>query len=850
MTSPFDSGAWIRQDQDRFGGLPGMDTRPGSSTGFGLFSTDPGSGGVLDTRGAFNPAFNGRTEHPVFEAETDSLRGVLPGLARSARRGDAAAAANYQAAYRMLDSKKRLYDLAYSTGLNDRNAVDVMNHVFDSVTPEKFGGGTDQYRTIYARYLASQAQQRGAHVRDLLASEQTLDDSFRTSFLPSLSAATGVNRASHLKDLYGASEGMMANAGLFLKRGIADWEAKHGLRDDMTRSAIMARAAEYYAKCLSNPGLRALAGDAYSIVDAAAGEVGAVGGLRKFNKFTDYTRAVDALDRGFISYTGTPDGDRAAGYGVAAGDEGDGRTAAFWAIRDAYEKSYGLNLVRNGEARNFNGDYTQLKEDLKANLRQVSPRAAAMDGWETMIDSFASDIIKAGEQGGIDLNKLSMKYFKDVKLPEPAKVPEAFGFRDQVQKLADEMVTWGIAERPRIRTVSQLMPGPGVAGVQLASQSLEDQYDPAKIRARVVDMIGQLTSAPGMEKLAENKDFLKAVEDTVTGYIANANNVADPVFAGSGNVKEYRQGMRDRVNLLYMAEELRRRGVDLTGWSPSVAGADEQVRGNTEANLRGMYAQLSERIGDSLGKFVRRDENGNPVVDADGNVVPVATGADTDGLYGADLHNWHFLSSMKKGLDFLMKSYGDADPDTPEGRRAAAYRKLFDAWAGSDMSAARKHADGAIAIRRGESVRKLLQPRAEVTPEAAALAALAEDMFSDTLNPVFSERAKQYADRTLAGADFMHLTKEARTNLRGLYAPGVMSVMRQVMRAHPEVAPTAWSDDDVLFKYVDEAAAPLFARAREMSASLGAAKQAELLNMKRIAYADALGIKQKFEDQK
>ena len=855
MTSPLDAGAWIRMDQDRFGGFPGADAREGSSTGFGLFSTDPSSGGVLDTRGAFNPAFNGRTEHPVFEAETDAFRSVLPGLARSARRGDANAAAHYQLVYRTLDSKKRLYDLAYSTGLNDRNAVDVMNHVFDSVTPEKFGGGTDQYRTIYARYLASQAQQRGTRVRDLLASEQTLDDSFRTSFLPALSAATGVNRASHLKDLYGASEGMMANAGLFLKRGIADWEAKNGLRDDATRSAIMARAAEYYAKCLSNPNLRALAGDAYSMVDAAAGEMGAVGGVRKTNKFSDYTRAVNALDRGFISYTGTPDGDRAAGYGAGTGDEGDGRTAAFWAVRDAYEKAYARNLVRNGEARNFNGDYDQLKADLKANLREVSPRAAALAGWKTMIDGFVDEMVEDGEKGGIDLNKLSKRYFKDVKLPEPEKVPEAFGFRDQVQALADEMVTWGIQERPAFRRgytggVGGDISFGGPTGPR-GQVVLKDQYDPAKIRARVADQIRLLTSAPGMEKLIENKEFLTSLEDTITGYIANANNTADPRVAGAGNVEEYRQGMRDRVNLLYMAEELRRRGVDLNGWSPNVAGADEQVRGNTEANLRGMYAQLSERIGDALSRnFVKRDEKGNPVVDAEGRAIPLAPGSDTDGLYGTDLHNWHFLSSMKKGLDFLMKSHGDADPDTPEGRRVEQYRRLFDAWAGSDMSAARRRADGAVALRRSESLRKLLEPRKEVAPEAEALAALAEDMFSDTLNPAFSDRAKRYADRMLAGADYMHLSPDAKKNLRSLYSPGVMSLMRQIMRAHPEVAPMAWSEDDVLFKYLDQAAAPLFAQAKAMSDRIGAAKQAELLSTKRIAYADALGIRQKFEDQK
>ena len=66
MTSPLDSGAWMRLDQEQFGGFPSEDRRPGTSTGFGLFGTDPSTGPVLDTRGAFNPAFNGGTEHPAF----------------------------------------------------------------------------------------------------------------------------------------------------------------------------------------------------------------------------------------------------------------------------------------------------------------------------------------------------------------------------------------------------------------------------------------------------------------------------------------------------------------------------------------------------------------------------------------------------------------------------------------------------------------------------------------------------------------------------------------------------------------------------------------------------------------
>ena len=829
MTSPLDSGAWMRLDQEQFGGFPSEDRRPGTSTGFGLFGTDPSTGPVLDTRGAFNPAFNGGTEHPAFEAETDPFRAVLPGLAKRARKGDAAAAAQYQVFYRTLDSKKRLYDLAYSTGLNDRNATDIMNHVFDSVAPEKFGGGTDQFRSVYARYLASQAKQRGTNARDLFASEQSLTDAFRTSFLPSLSAATGIARASGLKDLYGASDGMMANAGLFLKKGIAEWEAKNGLRDDATRVALMSRAAEYYAKCLSNPGLRALAGDAYSMVEAAAGEVGAVSGPRKFNKFDDYTRAVANLDRGFISYTGSSDSDRAAGYGPGTGnnDGSDGRTAAFWAFHDAYEKAYAANLTQNGGARNWSdATRAQLEADIAANLADVSPRAVAAgsvtkDGqsssaWDNMIRSLAREAREMGEKEGVvDMNRLATRYVKDVKLPEPATVPQALGLRDAMQKIADDMVTWGIDERPVFR----------VAG------SLRPQYDPKAIRARVEEQLAQLLGAPGVDAnfAKDNAGFLNDVTKVITSYIGNANNVADSWAAGSGNVAEYRTGLKDRINALYMAEELRRRGVDVSPWwEPATVGEDFQVRGNTQENLRGIYGGLSEAIGRKLGEL----------------------GEDTSGMHGADLHNWHFLHNMKKGLDFLLMSGGDFGPDSPDGKKAETYRKLFDAWAGSDMSSARAAADRAVAIDRGKSVTELFAPPPGLTDEAKALSVLSEDMFSDVLNPVMANRAKAYVKTVLGGADYMNIGKEARDLLADRYHLGVMQLMRQVMRSRPEIAPTQWASDDVLFKALDGAAAPLFAQAKAMSAELGAAKQAAALQFAAQKYRDALGIKGEYEDNK
>lgn len=115
--SPISMSDWIPSVD------PGDVQSPGAFTGFGTFGVDPENGGIVDSRGAFNPAFNGQTQHPMFDAETMAFKSALPGLARKARAGDAQAAKAYQSLYGSVASRKKVYDIAWSTGLNDRNAT-------------------------------------------------------------------------------------------------------------------------------------------------------------------------------------------------------------------------------------------------------------------------------------------------------------------------------------------------------------------------------------------------------------------------------------------------------------------------------------------------------------------------------------------------------------------------------------------------------------------------------------------------------------------------------------------------------------------------------------------------------
>lgn len=813
MRSPINLSDWIPGEGSYDSG------EPGTYTGFGVFSTDPSSGGVIDSRGAFNPAFNGRTSRPRFEAETDAYRSALPGLARRARAGDANAAIMYTQFYGDLASRGKYYDLAYSTGLNDKNAVDVMNHVVSSISDKDFGAGADQFRCETARYLSDQAKRRGLNVEKLLSSEQMMDDGFRTSFLSALAGASqGTPRSGGLKDIYAQSPGMLANAGLFLKKGLAQWEERNGLRDDATRVRLMGRAAEYYAKCQANAGLRSLSTNTMAMFDAAAGDLGEASRSGTANPFDDYSRSVNMLDRGLISYTGSADGDRAAGYGADA--EKDGRTTAFYCIRDAYEKGYGANVAAGRRARDFDvSSYEQLVSDLKANLRECSPRASSMKGYDAMIDAFARDVADAGVesiggkvnekyQGVVDLNKLTMKYYKDFKAPEAPAVPQALGFRDQVNQAASGLVDMFIRDRPWFKAkVSGTTTNALGQAIPLYG-GVEDAYDFDRVKAGVADTFNTLIARPEFQALRDNPKFVQSVIDTTAGYIYNANTVADPIAAGSGNVDEYRKGLADRINLLYMAEELSRRGVNLEGWSPKYSGQDFEVRGNAKENVNGMYLDLAARVDQALDAY----------------------GKDTGGLHGADLHNWHFLNNVRKGLGYLLQSSGSLDADTVEGKRNVELRKLFQAYAGDGLQAARAAADGAVALDQAKELRNLAVPTAGMDDEARALAVLAEDMFSDQLNPVESERARKFAAIQLAGPEFAYLDAGTKKLFADQLHHGVFTLMRQVRRAHPELPATMWSDDDFMFKKLATVSAPLFSQAQRMSEMLGQARQAELAN--------------------
>lgn len=792
IRSPISMSDWI---PGGFGDEPAQ----GAFTGFGTFGTDPASGGIVDSRGAFNPAFNGRTQHPLFEAETDAFTRALPGLARKARAGDANAAFAYQSAYGSVAARKRLYDLAWSTGLNDRNAVDLMNHAMTSVTVDDFGAGTDQFRTEKVRYLAREAQRRRSNVTDLLTRERSLDDAFSTSFMSALSSAPGVGRSGGVRDVFGSSRGMVAATGLRFKTALSDWQARNGLRSDAMSEAIMSRAGDYYAKCMSNPGLRPLAGDFGLIVDSAAQDVGAKAGVHGRNRFDDYTITVNSLDD-MVTATGSVEGDRLLG---------DGPGKAVSAVKNAYVRFIGSNVAAGRKA--LEGDDTstaQLRYDIIDNFTRISPNARSESGFygadggtgaDSMIGRFADRVIGDMKKGRVNLSDLAGMYYDNPANPTAAFKPSAaLQFRDEIGRIGEQLVTEYVGNRSTFRNT--------VTSKGFMDRGTEPEYNREFIAERVSDAVSRWAADPKYAEFAKaNPEFMKSVTGMMIDYIDNANNVSDPRNLWGGESEEYRTGMRDRVNAMYMAMELARRGVDLKGWTPVTKGEDEAVRGRGTGNLRSTYGGLL----DAANRWLKEHPT---------------SGRDDEGF-----HNWHFINSVAKGLGYKLQSGTDAKPDTPEGRRAADYARLFDAYAGSGLEAARKSADAALAVKRQEDLaRSYAVPQFGSEGQNAALQVMARDMFADILDPYLSKRAKEYALTRLGSDGFRYLDGNVRSLFADRYSPGVLTLMRQVMREHPELPMSAWASDNLMYRRLDELTGPLFSEASRMSEALGQAKLDDL----------------------
>lgn len=776
---------------------------PGAFTGFGTYLTDPETGGVVDTRGAFNPAFNGRTSKPMFEAETDALRQVLPGLAAKVQKGDAGAAANYDTIYRTYRERKHVYDLASATGLNDRNSTFIMNHSFDVASPQAFGAEASAFRNRYARYLSGITKDRDTNAEKLVESDHRLDRAFAESFLSSLETAGDVFRpSSSLRSVYSGNSGALAAESLQVKEALASWEKANGFRTDAERETIMSAAARYYAKCKANPGLRSLASDPSAIIAAAARSVGASGTADGRDVFRDYDDAIATLDRR-ISYTGSAAEDLARGLGAGDGS----KTLAFAAIKDAYQQAYARNLVAGkGTDDGSLRDDAALKARLVSNLRRVVPLATVDPASrDAMLSDFADNVMmQMADTGSVNLSKATMMYHSG-DLAEVAKyTPPSLAISDAamqgLQATADNLVTEMLQNRDTFNfSVSSALSAP----FDFLSPSIRigksPYYDETVLRNTVSSQFDKLAATnPAVAELSKSDpELLGKFKSKFSDFIVNASLKADR-WSIKGNIDTedgehgYRTAAKDLLRALAVGAEARR-FFDLGDWEPKIGEVDVQLRGRGRDNFRAFYNDLASRI----EKQIPLDPK-------------------TDDEYYRMQVGQKLVDNIRRLTDQTVANANDEKVLPFVRSNAASGATARDALADGFMSATFSDAASAMGLRYAEAVKRATAPDPNVSDgQVAALRELSEGIFSDQLNPSLVRNLRAYAVNklgTMAG-----LSKDQRAWYVDAYLPGLVTLAKLAFRDSPDGIGMYSTDKLALARLLDSRSKALFQDAQAQS---------------------------------
>jgi len=772
---------------------PGPEQMPvGTETGFSTFS-GPGERNVQGTP-TMSRFFAQEDPHPAFTASTESYRSALDGLARKARNGDANAALMHDAFQQRIAERKRLYDIAYSNGLNDQNANDAWQMVLSDSTPGQASSSpwlTDRR----VGYLAREALQRGQNVRDLETAQRLMDSSFTSAYLSSLNmAAKGDPRAEALSGQIGRDSDAVKLASLRLRESLQGWEKTNGLRSDAMRGAIMKQAGEYFAQAMATPGLNRFIQDVDSLVDAAAAKVGAKAGAQGPNAFENFVNAKGRLANGFISFCGSADADAAAGYGITPRGFGreasDGKTAAGQALESVFLDHIGRNVSEGRDAWDFN-DPKQLRSDIVTALASVSGGVSVARAGQQVLEDAADEIIKmARDDGHVDLSRLATMYIDpDAKLtPIAANLPQRTEGVSNFVKASGELVDQLVGNRPMLSS-------------DLA-YDLKPEYTREGIEASVDAKLAGMGLDPKFAK--DNPELMRGIRETLTDYIHTMNTVADPWAAGEGNVKEARAALGDRMQALFIANDLRRLGVLEGDWTP-VNGVDISRGGlfsGRDKSIRGNSPQARKAIWGGLYRAIERweEKNGWNRRSLDS---AISAGEDGDATYA----NFHAVEGLKQGIRMMLDS--GYDSGWWESPSEATARTRAETLAGRARELLGYSADRGIDFTKTQPFLEAMAVRQAARDNAfnphtsrwsedrgKALSLLVNDIFSDRRNPIISRRAGELADKVL-DEYAPNLTAAARKVWQTRFQRQIVDVFGSVTRGK-EGTPVEFMDQDAV----------------------------------------------------
>lgn len=822
---------------------PGPEQTPiGTQTGFSVFS-GPGERNVQGTP-TMSRFFAQEDPHPAFTASTEAYRSALDGLARRARNGDAQAAVVHDAFSQKLAERRRLYDIAYSSGLNDRNANDAWQMVLADSDPGRTSG-SPWLVDRRVGYLAREALQRGQNVRDLEAAQRLMDSSFTGSYLTAMSmAAKSDPRAEAWAGRLGQESDSVKLASLRMRESLQGWERKYGLRSDDMRGAIMKQAGEYFAQAMATPGLNRFARDTDSLIDAAAAKVGARAGAQGPNAFESFINAKGRLANGFVSFCGSADADAAAGYGPTrqlGREVSDGKTAAGRAVETAFLDHIGRNVSEGRDAWDFS-DPSRLRADLATALASVSGGVSVARAGRQVLEDAADEIIRmARDDGHVDLSRLATMYIDpDARVVSVASnlPPRTEGVSAFV-KASGELIDQLVGNRPMLAR-----DWANDVKVEFTREGIGASVD-AKLAAMGID--------PRFAK--DNPELMRGIRETLTDYIYTTNNFTDPSFAGADNVKEMRAALGDRMQALFIANDLRRLGVLEGDWTPTnlvdavnagpFTGHDRTMRGNTPQARKAIWGGLYRAI----ERWEERNGWNRRSIDS-----AISAGEDGDATYA----NFHAVEGLKQGIRMMLDSgYDSGWWETPAEATARVRaetlagraRELlgYSADRGIDFTRTRPFLE-AMAIRQAARD-DMLNPHTSRWSEdrGRALSLLVDDIFSDRRNPIISRRSGELADGVL-DEYAPSLSPTARSVWRTRLQRQIIDAYGSVTRGK-EGTPVEFMDQDAVNDAILRVIKPSCLRAKAESDRIEAARLASLSAKLGVQTDAAVDRKQRLDSQ-
>ena len=821
---------------------PGPEQMPvGTETGFSTFS-GPGERSVQGTP-TMSRFFAQEDPHPAFTASTESYRSALDGLARKARNGDAQAAVMHDLFTQRMADRKRLYDIAYSNGLNDQNANDAWQMVLSDSTPGQASSSpwlTDRR----VGYLAREALQRGQNVRDLETAQRLMDSSFTSAYLSSLNlAAKNDLRADALAGQIGRDSDAVKLASLRLRESLQGWEKTNGLRSDAMRGAIMKQAGEYFAQAMATPGLNRFVQDVDGLVDAAAAKVGAKAGAQGPNAFENFVNAKGRLTNGFISFCGSADADAAAGYGVTPRGFGreasDGKTAAGKALESVFLDHIGRNVSEGRDAWDFN-DPKQLRSDIVTALASVSGGVSVARAGQQVLEDAADEIIKmARDDGHVDLSRLATMYIDpDAKLtPIVSNLPQRTEGVSNFVTAAGELVDQLIGNRPML--------------ARDWANDIKPEFTREGIEASVDARLAKMGLDPKFAK--DNRELMRGIRETLVDYIHTTNNFTDPSIAGAENVKEMRAAIGDRMQALFIANDLRRLGVLEGDWTPvnlvdalkagPFTGHDKTMRGNSPQARKAIWGGLYRAI----ERWEEKNGWNRRSIDS-----AISAGEDGDATYA----NFHAVEGLKQGIRMMLDSGYDSgwweSPSEATARTraetlAGRVRELlgYSADRGIDFTKTQPFLE-AMAVRQAARD-NAFNPHTSRWSEdrGKALSLLVNDIFSDRRNPIISRRSGELADKAL-DAYAPNLSPTARSVWRARFQRQIIDAYGSVTRGK-EGTPVEFMDEDGVNDAILRVINPSCLRAKAESDRIEAVRNANLRTKLGIQTDAAVDRKQKLD---